>query len=172
MTAIELLSQQIKDAHQVFLGTLNEVTDDIANHQPEGKALSIAAVWAHVIESEDMFLAVISGQEPVSAGLASQTGVSAAQPMDNWAEEFPKWAKDVRVEVKALTEYTKAVFSASEDFVAKMNEEDLDKKHDMGSMGEATTMTVVSGFMIGHCFSITGEISAIKGTQGLKGYPF
>lgn len=172
MTAIQLLTQQLKEAHNIFLGTLDQVTNDVANKQPEGKALSVAAAWVHLVESEDVFLAAISGQQPISAGLASQTGVSSSQPIENFTEAFPAWAKEVTVDVEPLMAYTKAVFSASEAFVSSLNDSDLETTHDMGSMGQATTTTVVSGYIIAHCFSLTGEISAIKGTHGLKGYPF
>ncbi len=42
----------------------------------------------------------------------------------------------------------------------------------MGAMGKAPRAMVISNFVIAHAAHLTGEISAIKGVQGLKGYPF
>ncbi len=47
MTITELLTQPAKDAHQVFLGAIDGLTDDQANYQPAGTALSVAATWVH-----------------------------------------------------------------------------------------------------------------------------
>jgi hypothetical protein len=172
MTTIELLTQQLKDAHQVFLGTLEGITNDQANFQPQGKALSVAAVWIHVVESEDLFLSAISNQPTIESTMASQTGISQPQPTENWAEAYPVWAKSVKADVDQLMQYTKTVFENSEKYIATLQPQDLDQTKDLGQMGSATVLTIISGYMIGHCQSITGEISAIKGVQGLKGYPF
>lgn len=173
MNAIELLTQQLQEAHQVFLGTVDGVTDEQANFQPEGKALSIAAVWIHHVESEDWFISSISGKDTVEATtFKDNTGFATPQPMADWAEAYPKWAEDIRADTNKLMAYTKAVFAASEAFVPTLNEVDLATTHQMGQMGESQTSTVLGGYVIGHCSSITGEISAIKGIQGLKGYPF
>jgi hypothetical protein len=173
MTAIELLSQQLKDAHQVFLATLEGITDDQANFQPPGKALSVAAVWIHHVEGEDAFLSAASGQPSLaSTDWVNKTGASQPQPTDNWAETYPAWSQQVKASVESLFAYTKAVFAASEAYVATLKPEDLEATRDMGHMGQATVLTIVSSYIIAHCLQINGEISAIKGVQGLKGYPW
>jgi hypothetical protein len=173
LSPIEILSSQLKEAHEGFLATLEGTTDEQANFQPQGKALSIAAIWTHLIESEDMFLSAISGQPTIeSTGSPDKFGFSAPQPMENWAEEYPKWAHQVKVHVAPLTNFTKQVFEASEKFIAGLTPEKLEQTKDLGSMGSPTIEHIVSAYMIGHCYSITGEVSAIKGVQGLKGYPW
>lgn len=39
-------------------------------------------------------------------------------------------------------------------------------------MGGRKLHSVLAGMVIGHAASIMGEISVLKGIQGLKGYPF
>ena len=39
-------------------------------------------------------------------------------------------------------------------------------------MGEWPVIKFVMQLLIGHLWSLAGEISAAKGIQGLKGYPF
>jgi hypothetical protein len=173
ITTIELLTQQLKDAHQVFLATLEGITNDQADFQPQGKALSVAAVWIHHVEGEDTFLGTISGQPTLESGAwANKTGFNQPQPTDNWAETYPAWSKTIKADTAPLLDYTKAVFATSELYVATLTPEDLDQTINMGHMGNPTVLTVISSYIISHCLSITGEISAIKGVQGLKGYPW
>jgi hypothetical protein len=173
MTAIELLTQQLKEAHEAFLGTLDGITNEQANFQPGGKALSVGAVWIHHVEGEDAFLSAISGKPTLESGeWAGKTGASAPQPQEDWANAYPKWAAEVRADSEPLFAYTRAVFAASEEYVASLKDDDLTQTRDMGPMGSPTVLTIISSYIIGHCLSITGEISAIKGVQGLKGYPW
>lgn len=173
LSITDVLVNQLKEAHQSFLGTVNGLTDDQANFQPQGTALSVAAVWTHLVESEDMFLSVISGQPTIeSASSPDKLGFSSPQPTENWAEEYPKWAHEVKVQVDPLTDFTKQVFAASEKFIAGLSPDALEENKDMGSMGSSTVEHTISAYLIGHCQSITGEVSAIKGVQGLKGYPW
>jgi hypothetical protein len=39
-------------------------------------------------------------------------------------------------------------------------------------MGKMKLGGYLTGIIIGHAHNITGEISVLKGIQGLKGYPF
>lgn len=173
MTIVELLAQQLRDAHQTLLGTLEGITDEQANFQPKGKALSVGAVWVHLAESEDMFLSTITGQPTLEASqFAGKTGFDQPQPTDNWAETYPKWAKEVNINVAQLRTFTEAIFAASESFMATLKPETLEETRDMGSMGQPTVQTIISSYLIAHCNQITGEISAIKGVQGLQGYPW
>lgn len=173
MKTIELLTQQVKDAHQLFLGTLEGITNDQANFKPQGKALSVAATWVHHVEAEDAFMSAVDGQPTLeSTDFAGKTGFQAPQPMADWETEFPKWAQSLVVDVEPLMAYTKAAFAKTEAAVAQLTDEDLDKSHSLGSMGEPTAFTIISSYIIGHCYCITGEMSAVKGTEGLKGYPF
>jgi hypothetical protein len=173
VTVISLLSGQLSQAHQLFLGTLDGVTDEVANYQPQGQALSIAAVWAHHVEGEDSFLSAISGQPTVeSSSFAGKTGFNQSQPQGNWAEEYPRWAAAVRADAAQLRRYTEAVFAASEKALTDFDPSRLEQTVDLGAMGQPSAETVISAYIIGHCLSIAGEISAIKGVQGLKGYPF
>jgi hypothetical protein len=95
------------------------------------------------------------------------------QPSE-WVEAYPKWLRSVTVEVAALSAYADAVYAASEAYVAGLDEAALKKEVDMSSfgMGWRPTHAIVGGMIIGHINSIMGEVSVLKGIQGLKGYPF
>ncbi|HEX9059757.1 MAG TPA: hypothetical protein VF941_06235 [Clostridia bacterium] len=61
-----------------------------------------------------------------------------------------------------------------EAYVASLTDEDLEKDVDMSSFGMETKKVYdfIANLISGHLYPITGEISVLKGIQGLKGYPF
>jgi hypothetical protein len=91
-----------------------------------------------------------------------------------WVEAYPKWLKEVRVDIKQFREYSKAVFAESEEYVASLTDEDLEKDVDMSAMGmgKRKVYDFITNLISGHAYSIMGEIAVLKGIQGLKGYPF
>lgn len=58
--------------------------------------------------------------------------------------------------------------------MAKLKESDLEKEVDLTQVGfgKWSQGAFLITFLIGHARDIMGEISAIKGVQGAKGYPF
>ena len=178
-TFAEMIRQSLKDTHETLESTMNGVTDEVAHWQPAGKALPIAAAYAHVIVSEDVMLSnwVKKTKSLVEGDWGSKLGLSAPHPaMDqNWEKNFAEWSKTVKVDLEKLKEYAQAVYKQSDEFLAGLSDKDMvNKKVDlsMWQMGEWPLARFVMRFLIGHVDSLTGEISAVKGLQGLKGYPF
>jgi len=173
--AVDFLLEQLKDAHQVTNGTIEGVTDEVASFMPPGKANPIAGLYAHALMSEDFFIhGLLQGKDPMfAASWKDKTGASEVQPTE-WETAYPKWLKEVKVDMTQIREYAKALYSASEEYVASLTDKDLAREVDMSmfGMGKRKLGTVLGGLIIGHARDIMGEISAIKGIQGLKGYPF
>lgn len=173
--AATILLEQLKDAHNWLNQTMNGVTDKVAAYQPAGKANPIAGIYAHLIMSEDFFVnGMLQGKKALfETTFLNKTGASEVQPTE-WEKAFPKWLKEVKVDVKQIAKYTKAVHAASEKYLASLTDEDLMKEVDMSSfgMGMRPLSSVIGGLIIGHSRDIMGEISVLKGIQGLKGYPF
>lgn len=174
--AVKILLDQLNDAHNAFRGTMEGVTDEIAHFQPEGTANPIAGTYAHLIFSEDFFIhMLIQGKTPLmeQKEWKDNTGASEVQPSE-WETAYPKWLREVKVNLDQFRKYQEAVFSASEQYLATLNDEDLEKEIDMSAfgMGGKKLSSVIAGMINGHAHSIMGEISVLKGIQGLKGYPF
>jgi hypothetical protein len=89
-------------------------------------------------------------------------------------EAYPKWLKTVKIDVTEVKPYAQAVFRSTEDYLASLTDEDLNKDIDMSmfGMGSRKIGDFLGGMVIGHVWSIMGEISVLKGIQDLKGYPF
>ncbi len=178
-TVATIIAECLKDSHETLEKTMDGVTNEVAHWQPQGKALPISAAYAHVVISEDVLLSsMVKKTPPLLAGeWGKKLGLSLPHPeMDaKWEENFSKWSKEVKMDLPKFQEYAKAVYKESEDFISSLTDTDLtEKKADLSSfqMGEWPLLKFILRLLISHVDSLTGEISAAKGLQGLKGYPF
>jgi uncharacterized damage-inducible protein DinB len=171
MDAIQLLSAQIKQAHGVVSGTVADLTPEQAQWSPGGEANPIAAELIHLISAEDMFLNMMVGRQPLGMGpFAGKTGASEPHPMGGYGD----WAKRVQADVPLVKEYMSAVFANTEEYVASLKPDELDREIDLSSagIGKMSLGDFITLTSIVHPSNHVGEISVMKGIQGAKGYPF
>jgi len=178
-TFVELLRNCLKESHDTLEATMADVTEDVAHFAPGGKALPIAAAYAHILVSEDMLLSGMVTKKPalLDGEWKDKLGLSEPHPaMDNdWEKNFSAWSTTVKADMAQLKEYGQAVFKQTDDFLAPLKDADLiAMKADLSQweMGEWDLAKFVIRMMIGHVDSVLGEISAVKGLQNMKGYPF
>ncbi len=173
--AVTLLLDQLKEAHSNLDKTLDGVTNEIAAYQPEGKANPIAGTYAHVVMSEDFFVHGLLQGKPTlfDTRWKDKTGASEIQPTE-WETAYPKWLREVNVDIEQMGKYAKAVYAESEKYLESLTDEDLTKDIDMSmfGMGKRTVASVIHAMLISHMNQIIGEVSVLKGIQGLKGYPY
>lgn len=176
---VNLVRQTLKDAHQTLEDTMKDVTSEVAHWKPQGKALPISAAYAHVVASEDVLLSWIDKNiKPlVEQGWDKKLGLNIPHPpMDmDWEKNYTKWTKDVKVDLPKFREYAKAVYEKTDTFLEKLTDKDiLEEKVDLSAwgLGKWSIARFIMRFLTGHADNLTGEISAAKGLQNRKGYPF
>lgn len=169
MDAITLLRDQAKAAHTFYDATAADVTQEMADWIPPGMAHKVGAEYAHLAVSEDTLVnALLKGGAPLFASeWAGKTGISEPQ-MYNALD----WSQRVKVDMAEARKYNAAVFAATDDYLASLKSEDLDRVLDISQfgMGRQTAAWILSHLIIGHVHDVTGEISCLKGLQGVKGY--
>ena len=138
-----------------------------------GKAFSIGANYAHVLAAEDLgFQALIQGKEALAeAAWAGRTGMSEPVPLGPGAD-LKGWSRRAKLDLAAMRRYGQAVQAASHAHLATMRPEDVERPIDLSrfGFGEQTVFFVLTA-MLANTSLHTGEISCLKGAQGLKGYP-
>ncbi len=175
--AVSLLRAQFKAAHDVLEGTMQGVTSEQAHWTPPGVANPLGATCVHIVVSEDgTFNGMLKGGAPLLASTwAGKTGVSEMPPMPGPGVDglppWNEWARQVKVDLPALHAYAQAVFAASDEYLASLNDEALDRSMDLGSLGQYTLGSFLTT-MLANVNWHTGEIACLKGLQGAKGYPF
>jgi len=85
--------------------------------------------------------------------------------------DYLAYMRTIRVDVAALHAYTKAVAEAIQAWLASLAPEDLERELET-PIGKLNVGQMLETFVIWHINAHCGEISALKGCQGFKGYPF
>lgn len=177
LTNAELLGGTVKQAHGLLNVVFEDVTDELANRPAPGLANPLGTAYAHVVFSEDAFVnAILKGTQPLSAGeFAPKTGVDQPMPLPGFvAGDMGEWFKTAKVQVEPLRAYAGAVFRATEQYVDEADDATLERPVDLSFAGLGTKplALALAQFVVEHADNFSGEISAIKGVFGLKGYPF
>ena len=78
------------------------------------------------------------------------------------------------MDLAALQQYAKAVYAATDGYLASLTDKDLSRSVDLSALGlgKSSVSYVLINGILGNAFSHGGEISCLKGLQGVRGYPF
>jgi hypothetical protein len=172
MNGVQVLKSGFEGAHMWYQATVGDVTAEQANHVPPGVAHPIGELMAHILHSEDgMINMVIQGQQMIweRDGWGEKLGIPLMLEQDNAA------ARAVKCDPAQLQDYAQAVFANTAAFLDGLTPEDLDTRElDMTAegMGMMKLGNFLAQMLLGNTYAHTGEISALKGMMGEKGYPF
>ncbi len=166
-SAIEAIRSMFKMMHEQWLEvTFEGVNDEQAHWEPSGKTAPIAAHYAHVVIAEDAMFAMALGKKhaPLMASVA--TGLSEPPPQGPWED----WGRRMKMHKPTFQQYAQQVYAQTDAVLASMTNADLQQIVDtpVGRMPALALATILLMNGAAHA----GEISAIKGLQGLKGYTF
>jgi len=174
MNASSLLRDQAREAREFLEGTMSDVTQEQAASMPGGKTVSIAANYAHIITSQDFGLhGVLKGTAPlVASSWAGKAGFDSPPPFGPGAS-LDEWARQTPIDLKALRQYAQAVYVASDEYLASLSDDDLNRPVDLSAvgLGQQPASYVLKAGWINNVLMHCGEISCLKGLQGAKGYP-
>jgi hypothetical protein len=110
------------------------------------------------------------GQAPLSqtAGWEEKAILSSAPEEEG---DHAATLRTVRVDLAAMHQYSRAVAEATDAWLASLSPQDLERKIET-PIGELDLAQLLETFVLWHINAHCGEISALKGCQGAKGYPF
>jgi hypothetical protein len=138
---------------------------------PPGIANPIGATYWHVIASVDeAVLGWGAGQAPLSQSAGWQERVVIASAPDD-EEDAGARMRAIRVDLPTLHDYARAVAEAVQDWAACLAPEDLERRLDT-PISELSLGQMLEVFVVWHITAHCGEIAALKGCQGARGYPF
>ena len=177
MSMSTLLRGQLAGAHQQLDAMVADVDAEQAHWAPPGKAHPIGALYAHILLYEDLILHfLVQGQSPLFlSAWAGKVGVDTLPPLPNpetGGVDWFDWARRAHFDLGQLRDYGQAVYAASDATLAALGDEELARPVDLGwiGLGQPPLRWVIEVFTIAHTYAHTGEISCVKGLQGLRGY--
>lgn len=165
----------LRESVQLSLELLEMMTADMNPEQlhwnPPGTAHSVAATLAHAaLETDWQIHELYKGGTPrYKSDWAGKTGVSEPVP-----HQTLEWAQNVRLDKMAFDKYARAIYDDLDQYIENLSDEDQARVIDMSfvGLGERSLIWCVTNLIVGHLNNLIGEIAAVKGVQGLTGYPF
>lgn len=172
MNAIEVLRNQINASHEIVEGTVADLTPELCDAPASGKAHPIGATYAHILTAEDFIINMLCrGQQPLMMGdWAGKTG--ASEPPPGPGGDTYAWATTVKVDLEQAREYAKAVYKNTDEYLNSLSEADLGEEKEIPGFGKNPLVYYLGLGALIHPANHVGEISALKGALGARGYPF
>ena len=170
MNAVAVIRQSIQWGNEILEMVMADVTDAQARTIPPGVAHPIGAIYAHGLIDEDGIVnGMLRGQAPRFAIEGEAIGVAVPQ-----MHLDPAWARGLTPDLAALRRYKDRVIADVNAYLDTMTDADLDRPIDLSAngLGVQNLGWALNALVAGHLNNMAGEISALKGTQGLRGYPF
>ena len=168
MEILDYMHRQMVRMRSTVDMTMKDVTVEQFNWAPPGTMNTISATYIHFTSVEDSFVQVILQGKPRiwdAGGWSEKTGVKKTPGIgENW-DEF----KHLHLGPAAFFEYQKAVWAATDTYMAGLTAEDLDRKVKLGP--RELTVAELLLMSANQSLSHIGEIAALKGVQGAKGLP-
>lgn len=173
MDILGLLRMQLRHNHGLLDETVEDLDPGQLRWKPPGQAQAPGPNYAHVVLTEDVIVAsLIQLRQPlVATAWMGKTGISEPPPVaGSWAQ----WAENVDIDLASLRAYAAAVFAQTDAYLASIEAEDLADVIDLSllGMGRVELGAFIATYLVAHPAMHAGEISAVKGLQGLQGYPF
>lgn len=169
MNGAEAMRASFAGAHNWYNGTVADVTEEQSKSLPPGVVHPIGELAAHILNTEDSMIAMAKAQPTIweSEGWGAKLGIDTMF-MHGGSNEV---ARATRVNVADLAEYGQKVFANTDAYLASLTDADLDREIEvLGSKMKAGDF--LGGILLGNTYAHVGEISALKGLHGAKGYPF
>ncbi len=169
MNVVGFVWQQMAEAHGLSDAAMGSVTEEQFNWTPPENLNPIKTSFLHAMAGEDAFIQRIIQGKPtlwVTGGWSAQIGLENPPGGGRgWEEARGTWLPLVPV-----LAYAEAVCGATNDYLANLTEEELDRPVSM--FGQESTVAGALARLVTHLAGHAGEIATVKGMQGVKGLPF
>ncbi len=166
MDGLTTLRRQLTAMHGFLETAMEDCPAAILNTRiPQSTINPAGAIYAHTVFVEDAFLnGVVRGQAPlyVADGWSQKLGLE--MPPVTMPEGW-----EITIDLARFRPYASAVYAATDQYLASISDHDLDRLVDAGPAGTLPARDVIGNLMVWHVATHQGEISALKGVQGMVG---
>jgi len=158
MNTVELLQYSFDTAFEILDAVTVDLTQEQADWRPPGVTNTIGSIYSHILTYVDIFV---------------QDACIDGKPLPESVESRPKelWLQDVQEDITGLHERVGNVKAKVQGWLSSITPADLDIKRNT-PIGELNQGQMFDVFIIWHINAHCGEIAALKGCQGAKGYPW
>jgi hypothetical protein len=158
MNTVELLQYSLDTAFGIFSQVTADLTQEQIDWQPPGVVNTIGSIYSHILTYVDWFVQDLCiDQNPF--------------PESVEAAVKDHGMRHVQADLAALHENAGTVWKKAQGWLSSLTPADLEiiRNTTVGELNQGQMMEI---YIIWHINVHCGEIAALKGCQGAKGYPF
>lgn len=158
MNTVELLQYSLDTAFGILSQVTADLTQEQIDWQPPGVVNTIGSIYSHILTYVDWFVQDLCiDQKPFPESVESAL------------EEHGM--RHVQADLAELHESAGTVWKKAKGWLSLLAPADLDiiRNTTVGELNQAQMFEI---YIIWHINVHCGEIAALKGCQGAKGYPF
>jgi len=173
MNSVELMQHSLRNALEILGQVTADLSQEQADWQPPGIANPIGATYWHTISAiDDVVYGWALKQESLRQREKwDERVLTVAPPEPEHGGDWLAYMRAIRVDLPALHDYARAVGEAVHDWLDSLAPEDLERRIET-PIAEYSLAQLLDTFVMWHINAHCGEIAALKGCQGAKGYPF
>jgi hypothetical protein len=167
MELVDFIRAQAESALTMIEHSMNDLTDEVIHYEPGGTSNTIAQLLAHMVTGQDLLI-----QDKIRGGGKTLHESGWAQKSGVPADRSLIWQRDAwRMDLPGFDAYVRAVLANSRQYIESLTPAMLDEEHAWIRGPEQPVYRLMQTIFINHALGHCGEISTLKGIQGLKGLP-
>jgi hypothetical protein len=175
VNTLELTQYALGFAFDLLEQVIGDLTQEEADWMPPGTANPIGSLYWHIISYVDELVHdwAIGGRSLKEVAGWEGRVVTTMPPRDpeDPMGELRAIREGLRVDLPTMHDYAQATRQVLEDWLATLTPEDLDRTIET-TIGELNLAQMLAAYVVWHINVHCGEIAALKGCQGLAGYPW
>ena len=169
-TLVDFIRSGLRQLHNTYNDAVSDLSDDQLHWRANENGCSIAFILWHYYRTEDNIIQFVLQRKPtvwLEGGwdekfgldrISQGTGMSLAD------------AQALRIRSKeGFMSYMDAVASATDDYLAAMDDQGLERMTAVKPVGEMPVRNAIGTMCLTHGFTHLGEIQHVRGLQGLRG---
>jgi hypothetical protein len=173
MNTVELLQFSLANAFNVLGQVTAGLTQEQADWQPPGIANPIGGTYWHALTSVDHIVHKwCVGEQTISErdGWADRA-LTVSAPEPEHGGDYLDYLRAIRIDIPAVNDYASVLSDAVQGWLGSLAPEDLAREVET-PVGALSLAQLLETFVIWHVNAHCGEIAALKGCLGAKGYPW
>lgn len=161
---------EIRAMHGLYERVLRDVTEEQANHVPQGGHQSLSFCLWHYVRTEDNVIQFVLQRKPtvwMEQGWDAKFGLDSKSQGTGFTDDE---AAGLRINSMAdFRAYMAEAFRRTEAYVPTLTADDCARMVTVKPLPEMTLLQAVSGFVMTHGYRHLGEIEFAKGLVAPRG---
>ena len=172
-TLVEFIRSGLGQLHGSYRDAIADLSLDQLHWQAGDQGCHIAFVLWHYYRTEDNVIQFVLQRKPtvwLEKGWDQRFGLDRIAQGTGMSRED---AQALRVASRdEFMAYMDGVAKATDDYLATLNDEALERKTTVKPLGEIRVSDAIGNMCLTHGYTHLGEIQHLRGLQGLRGMAF